>query len=196
VAEDSKPVEPSDWVSKTLATLDAINGYTYTALAIAAGLILFLPSPLLGIDLSPIRRDWGAWIVAGVILFALLAVAKCARAVHPMIGNALLARSARRARNMRQADVLKHLDTLSIDERNILAYRLAKNERSMVSSYLNGPLTMLVAKGLFQMTPTPIFTATKMPYTIPDFVWTELQKRKEEFPLPETRNDGTGWMRR
>jgi len=196
MADDSKPIAPPDWISKTLATVDAISGYTYVALAVAAGLILFLPSPLAGIDLGPIRKDWGGWIVVGMIAFALLAVARVARTIHPVIANARIARSDRRARTMRQADVLKHLDTLSVDERIILARCLANNERSIISNYLNGPLTMLVTKGLFQMAPTRLFTPMKMPYVIPDFVWAALQKRKVEFRLKETRNDGTGWMRR
>src|ERR1700680_1854890 len=133
MAEDSKPVAPPDWVSQTLATLDTVSGYTYVALAVAAGLILFLPSPLFGTDLSSIRKDWGGLVAVGMIVFALLAVAKIARAIHPMIANAWLARSDRRARTMRQADVLNHLHTLSLDERNLLARCLANNERSIIS---------------------------------------------------------------
>ena len=187
MAEDSKPSAPPDWVSKTLATLDAISGYTYAALAAACGLILFLPSPLLGIDLAPIRRDWGGWIVVGMIAVAFLALAKMARAVHPLIANAIVARSARRALNMKQAEILAHLDALSVAERNLLACCLANNEKTIISNYLNGPLTMLVAKGIVRMAPNPIFTPMKMPYIIPDFVWAELQRRRAEFP-PEDSN--------
>src|ERR1700691_4735319 len=141
MADESRPVAPPDWISKTLATLDAISGYTYVALAVAAALILFVPSPLDGIDLGPIRKDWGGWIAACMVAFALLAIAKIARTIHPMIANAWIARSDRRARTMRQADVLNHLNTLSLNERNLLARCLTNNERSIISNYLNAPLT-------------------------------------------------------
>jgi hypothetical protein len=194
MADENRPIAPPDWISKTLATLDAISGYTYVALAAAAALIIFAPSPL-GVDFGPIRKDWGGWIAACMVIFALLALAKIARAIHPMIVNEWIARADRRARAMEQADVLDHLSTLSLDERDILAYCLANNERSIVSNYLNAPLTMLVTKGIFQMAPNPIFTPMQVPYMIPNFVWRELQNRRAEFPL-RRRNDGTSWMRR
>jgi hypothetical protein len=182
MTEDSKAVAPPEWISKTLATLDAISGYTYAALVIACGLVLFLPSPLFEIDLAPLRSAWGGWVVVGMIGFASLTFAKIARAIHPLLANALVARSERRLLRANQAKVLIHLDTLSIDERRLLAECIAANQRGIVSNYLNGPLTLLVSKGIFQMAPNPIFTERKMPYIIPDFVWTELQKRKAEFP--------------
>jgi hypothetical protein len=200
MAEDSKPVASPDWISKTLATLDAISGYTYAALASACGLVLFLPSPLFGVDVSQVRRDWVGWIAVGMITFALLALAKIARAIHPVIANAVVARSARRALHMKQAEVLAHLDALSVEERYLLAHCLANNEKTIISNYLNGPLTMLVTKGIFRMAPNPIFTPMKMPYIIPDFVWAELQRRKAEFPPedPNHRHERLrhGWMAR
>jgi hypothetical protein len=197
MAEDNKPVAPPDWVSKTLATLDAISGYTYAALAIAAALILFIPSSTFGVDLAPIRKAWGAWLFAAMIALALLAIAKVVRAIHPLVGKGLLALSARRARKMKRAEILSHLDSLSEEERNLLAHCVSTNQRSIIGNYLNGALTMLVSKGLFQMAPNPIFTPARMPYLIPDFVWAELQKRKAQFQYkePPPGERGTGWMR-
>jgi hypothetical protein len=56
MAEESKSVTPPDWISKTLATLDAISGYTYAALAIAAGLILFRPITRFDTELAPMSN--------------------------------------------------------------------------------------------------------------------------------------------
>jgi hypothetical protein len=84
MADDARPIAPPDWISKTLATLDAISGYTYAALAAAAALVLFVPSPLGAIDLGPIRKDWGGWIAVCMVAFGLLAVAKIARPQPPL----------------------------------------------------------------------------------------------------------------
>jgi hypothetical protein len=197
MVEDSKPIAPPDWISKTLATLDAISGYTYAALAVAAGLILLAPVWQFGTELAPIRKEWGGWLFAAMIVFVLLAIAKAIRAIHPMIGNAFRAYTGRRKRRRQQAEILAHLDTLSEEERNYVAHFVANNERSTVGNYLNGTLTMLVSKGLFQMVPNPIFTPARVPYIIPDFVWKELQKRKTQFQYkePPASERGTGWMR-
>ena len=187
MTEDSKAVAPPDWVSKTLATLDAISGYTCAALAISCGLLLFFP-PLLGIDLAPIQNAWGGWITAGMIGFALLAAARMARAIHTVVANALVVRSARRALELKQSEVLRHLDTLSDDERKILEWCVKNHQRGIVSNYLNQPLALLTTKGIFEVAPPPLFTLMKMPYLIPDFVWNELQQRKTEFTPKSTGN--------
>ena len=187
MTEDSKAVAPPDWVSKTLATLDAISGYTCAALAIACGLVLFFP-PLVGIDLAPIRNAWGGWISMGMIGFALLAAARMARAIHTVGANALATRSARRALELKQSVVLGHLETLSEDERKIIEWCVKNNQRGLVSNYLNQPLALLTTKGIFEVAPPLLFTPMKMPYLIPDFVWNELQQRKTEFAPKSTGN--------
>jgi hypothetical protein len=198
MTQENTPVAPPDWVSKALATLDAISGYTCAALAVAAGLILFIPSPLLGIELGPIRKDWGGFIASAMIVLALLAIARSIRSIHSIISKALLARSAQRARDGRKAEVLAHLDALSEDERNFMAYCLKNNQRSTVGNTMHGTVAMLAAKGLMLATPGgPAFSPAKMPCIIPDFVWVELKKRKALFRYkePPAGERGTGWMR-
>jgi hypothetical protein len=146
---------PPDWVSKTLATLDAISGYTYTALAFAGGLILFLPSPMFGIDLSPIRAQWSAWIGVGVIVFAALAIGKLVRTIHGTVASAWAIHKMQRGQKKRKAEVLAHLDTLSEDEKRLLSNCLADNRRSVIGNYLDAPLVRLPSKGIFEI-PTQI----------------------------------------
>ncbi len=181
MAEEGNPISPPEWVSKTLATIDAISGYTYAALAVAGGVIIFLPSPIFGVDLGPLRKVWGAWIGAGTIAFAVLMIAKMARTFHTWVVSALIVRNARRAQGMREADVLAHLATLSNEERKLLARCLADNRRSVMGNHLNASLVQLASKGLFEI-PTQISTPMQMTYVIPDFVWVALQERKADFP--------------
>jgi hypothetical protein len=55
MAEDD-PSQVSDVVSKVLAAFEAVSGYTFVAIAAAGAIILELPSPFLGIDLTVGRK--------------------------------------------------------------------------------------------------------------------------------------------
>lgn len=92
-----RPIEPPEWVSKGLATLDAVSGYTFAFFALADGLILWGPSPFYGVDLTPLRSKWGDWLLAGSILRLWLAAAKVVRSLHGVAGRALSRRAEIRA---------------------------------------------------------------------------------------------------
>jgi len=204
--ETGTPIAPPEWVSKLLATIDTVSGYTFALLAVACGLILWLPSPILGIDLNPVRLGWSAWIALALVFFASLSMAKVLRTAHAAARNASKRRSARREREAhvaetarrrtdRERDILRHLDTLSDAERHLLARCIASGERGIVGSYINGPLVLLTSKGIFEMRPNPIFTPARTPYLIPEFVWVELQRRRNEFPYdPNSAYSRNGWM--
>lgn len=67
-----------DWIARTLAILDALSGWVLLALTIALGVVLFAPTPP-GIDLEPIRRDWGGWIFFGQVVLGFLTLARFAQ---------------------------------------------------------------------------------------------------------------------
>ena len=92
----SKPIEPPEWVSKTLATLDTISGYTFAFLALAGAFVLWNPSPFYGIDLAPLRSSWGGWILGGIVTCLCLAAAKVARGIHAAMAGVLSRRTDRR----------------------------------------------------------------------------------------------------
>jgi hypothetical protein len=71
------PASTGDLVAKLLAVFDAVSVFTIMALAIAGLAVLELPSPLFGIDLTPVRVGLTGAILAGAtILAACLVVAK------------------------------------------------------------------------------------------------------------------------
>jgi hypothetical protein len=70
-------------ISKFLAFIDRVSGFTLLGLATAGSLILALPSPFLGIDVAPIRTGWdGAAILGATIVACCLWVAKVLRGFH------------------------------------------------------------------------------------------------------------------
>jgi hypothetical protein len=69
--------------AKLLALLDSVSVFTILAIAVAGAAVLALPSPLLSIDLSPVRGGTTGAVIAGaVILSGCLVAAKVARAAQ------------------------------------------------------------------------------------------------------------------
>jgi hypothetical protein len=71
------------YCAATECLLAGVSGYTILAIAVACAAVLELPSPLLGIDLRPVRTGiYGASIAAVGILAACLVTAKLLRAAQ------------------------------------------------------------------------------------------------------------------
>jgi hypothetical protein len=73
-------------ISRIPATLNVVSGYIWLGSAAAVALVLFLPSPVNGIDLTPVRAGFcGAAISVATILKLFLWIAKSAAATHAEI---------------------------------------------------------------------------------------------------------------
>lgn len=81
--------------------------------------------------------------------------------------------------NYRQ-NVLGYLNTLSDREREILSYLVQKNQQSFSADMAGERIGPLKQKGLVDMS-SGVHTQMEWPFTIPNFVWEELQNLKEEF---------------
>ncbi len=189
-----------DWIVRTLAILDALSGWVLLALTIALGVVLFAPTPP-GIDLEPIRRDWGGWIFFGQLVLGFLTLARFAQWAAATVRSILQRQRERAEQEERQRQahereqtelareqekraqyesrVLAHLDTLSSEERDALKYLVEHNQRTAVGALHFGVLHTLDTKGLLEVQPG-ILTPLEVPHTVPDFVWDALLKRKDE----------------
>lgn len=93
-------------------------------------------------------------------------------------------------RRQHQKAIIARLDSLSEDERALLAYCLARNRSTLLleanERWFNAA-TALCQKGLMQKA-TGVIDACAWPHTIRDFVWAELQRRGGDFvPAEGTR---------
>lgn len=189
-----------DWIAKTLAILDALSGWVLLALTIALGVVLFAPTPP-GIDLEPIRRDWGGWIFFGQVVFGFLTLARFVQWAAATVRSARQRQRERVEEEERQRQahkreeaevarekeertqyesrVLAHLDTLSSEERDALKYLVENNQRTAVGVLVFGVLHTLRTKGLLEVQ-TDILTPMKAPHTVPEFVWNALLVRRDE----------------
>lgn len=84
----------------------------------------------------------------------------------------------------RRQSVIRHLDTLSQKEREILGWLLARNQRNFMGDADGGYAAGLIGNRLVQPNLPPHGAArlNDFPYTIPDFVWKELKRREADFP--------------
>ena len=89
-------------------------------------------------------------------------------------------------RRKARSQTLRNLNTLSRDELFVLAFCLDRNQRSVTLYPYGQRATALVQKGL--LVPARYGTALEFAHTIPDYVWDELQRRKDEI-LPQDENE-------
>ncbi len=171
-----------DLIIKTLAILGALSGWILLALTFALGVVLFAPTPP-GIDLEPIRHEWGGWIFIAQVVFGFLTLARFAQWAAATVWSALqrhrkgVEEEARR--NKYESAVLAQLDTLSSQERDALKYLVQHNQRTAVGVLHFGTLHTLRTKGLLEVQ-SGILAPQKAPHTVPDFVWDALLERKDE----------------
>lgn len=204
--DEGKPLEPPEWVTKALATLDAISGYTFGFLALAGAIILWAPSPLLGVDLSPIRAGWEAWLLAITILCFSLALGKMVRALHASIARGRRERARRQAaegeerrkreeeeaaRGARADQIRRRCDWLSASEQNLVAFCLLERRQSITMPVSNPTVAQLVHKRLLSPGGGGRMSATA--FTFPDDVWEHIVSRGIDAFLPSDR--GPHWER-
>lgn len=80
--------------------------------------------------------------------------------------------------------VLGYLDTLSEVEREILSFLVQKNQQSFTADMAGKLIATLKQKGLVEMGPG-VHTQLDWPFTVPNFVWEELMRRKEDFNIAD-----------
>lgn len=198
--EAPQRIEPPEWISKTLATLDAISGYTFGSLAVAGAIVIWSPPGLFGVDLGPLRATWGGYILVGTIAFACLAVAKVLRTIHASIDRRRRERTARdqaeaRARQEREAEeaarqrsaevIRRRCASLSQGERSLVAFCLLENRQSIVLPMANAFAVQLVHKELLAEGGG---RPTGRVFTFPDDVWAHVTAQRDDF-LPPDRTE-------
>ncbi len=167
-----------------------IRGSTAAAVA-SASILVFVMSELgwFYLDILP------TWMKALIAIVAVLALALVGgNVVQWLIDESAKKKERRRKEEERREEqrqkdeaqanfrrqVLGYLNTLSDSEREILSYLVQKNQQSFSGDMAGERIGPLKQKGLVEMA-SGVHTQMEWPFTIPNFVWEELQKRKGEF---------------
>ena len=157
--------------SKWLKLLD-LPGHISLALSVACWLTLFLAeTDVLRLGIIP------AWMRAGIGVLGILSTCLFVATIGDfMIKN----RIQIKRRQTHEQMVIARLDTLSNSEREVLSYLIQANQQSFSAELAGDRVATLVQKGLV-IRGSGVHSYIDWPFMIPNFVWVELQRRKDEF---------------
>jgi hypothetical protein len=174
--------------AKWLEILKASGGQT-TALATAFGVTLLL-----------IRVGWivapDPWFTAlcalAFLICLLLALASIGHAITDFLQPRVwLARWARE-KQQRKA-VREYIPYMTEQEKKIVAYLLAKNQKMITAEQDGGFAATLISRGILvrAMRPGQVTDLMNVPFMVPDHVWDELALKRDIFTYaPAKRRDG------
>jgi len=169
-----------DTLAKSIDLLKA-SGWQAAMIAAACGVLLYLSAAgiIPGMDPGWILLVWAVMLTAsGLAVAALLAWLQ------------RVSRSSwerwQHYRAKKQRDwINQNLDTLGAGEREVLSYMVERNQRSLAGRLAYGGFGTLVQKGLL-IRGAGQFNIMEWPHTVPEDVWDELVRRRDEFVDPES----------
>ncbi len=119
----------------------------------------------------------------GAVLFWLLTVTSIvaeflrSEVVQQLIADAIRTR-------WEQRWLRNYIPTMSIREKEIIAYLLAKNQRTFVADRDGGYAMPLISHKIVvrALQPGQVFTGANTPFVVPDHIWKTLNQRRADFP--------------
>jgi hypothetical protein len=167
------------------------SGWQTAAIAIACG--LFLLSAHLG-WLPPLDPWMILLAVAGLLLCGCLAVASFFSAlfkffpIHKWFAHWInIRRQKRAARN--------YIPHMTSEERQIIAYLLAKNQKMFTCAHDGGYATTLISRGILvrALQGGQVFASEDMPVAVPDHIWDVLLAHKDQFLYKPEKGETHPW---
>jgi len=155
-----------------------------TAVAVACGLFLLVA-----------HSGWidplDAWVVQLVtfvlLLTGALAVASMASAANSFFRPRLGRWATIRRENRAVRDYIKHMTE---NEREIIAYLLAKNQKMFTCDVDGGHASTLLSRGIVRIAAKSgqqVVDMMDVPMAIPDHIWDVLEEHRAEFPYTPPR---------
>ncbi len=144
------------------------------AIGLALSLILIFVLAHLQFPYFVLLPDWAraAVLIVAVLLFGSGVGRLSEEGWRPFAGF-----KKRTEEKKRKQRILGHLDSLGPKESEYVEYLVSNNQKSFTCLHSDGTANMLVAKGLLKRGSGSVLD---LPHTVPDFVWAELKRRKEE----------------
>jgi hypothetical protein len=184
--------------SKWLEILKA-SGWQTSAIAVACaglfGLIRF------GLLQSPGALPLFLVAAAGIVC-ACLAVASMLSALFRFIPPGRWILHWQKIARERHA-VKSYIPHMTEEERGIVGYLLARNQKMFTGASDGGNATTLISRGIIvqALRPGQIFTSEDMPFAIPDHIWDVLAHHRDQFPSDDLDPDApypwrVHWMAR
>ena len=171
-------INPAD--PKWLEILKA-SGWQTTALSIACGLIFVLIKfKVIPTTDSPL---WLALPAIGALIFGCLALAAMFSALAKVINPAAIFDRWRLKCSKKRA-AREFIPYMTEKDREIIGYLLYHNQKMFQAVDDGGYAAPLISKGIIQRSVVhgQIIHQNWIPFEVPDYVWSELEKNRQEFP--------------
>jgi hypothetical protein len=165
------------------------SGWQTTALAVAFGCFLLLLH--FGVLNPPQEPVVTALATLAFLICACLAIASIAHAAANLFqprAHFIDWTNRRRQRHY----VRNYIPHMTTQEKQIIAYLLAKNQKTITADQDGGYASTLIPRGILVLAVRrgQAFRASDTPFAVPDHIWNELTKHKEQFPYtPVKRGD-------
>jgi hypothetical protein len=138
----------------------------------------------------------------GLLLFVCLGVASAATVATEFFRpRERLARWLQR--NSEQRAVREYIPHMTEKEREIIAYLLAKNQKTFQTTIDGGHAATLMARGIVRAAGHQYVDQRRVPFTVPDHLWEVLAQHRANFPYaPPVRGEAEShpwaihWMAR
>ncbi len=156
------------------------SGWQNAAIAVACGLLLLTSSWEWLPPLPPLVTIAAAF---GVLLFGCLALASMASAALRFFPVGIwIVHYVNRRRDQR--DVRDYISHMTEKEREIIAYLLAKNQKTFTAALDGGHAATLISRQIVvrALAPGQVSSQEDTPFAIPDHVWTVLAAHRDQFP--------------
>lgn len=164
------------------------SGWQTAAIAATCGLFLLLARW----SFIPPLDAWMIQLAAfGLLLSAFLAVASVIVALNRFFP---LQRWIVRWVNIRreQRAARNYLPHMTAEEKKIVAYLLAHNQKTFTAAQDGGYATTLISRGIVvrALRPGQVFAVEDTPMAVPDHIWTVPMQHKHEFPISDAEREG------
>ncbi|MCJ8158646.1 super-infection exclusion protein B [Sphingomonas sp. LaA6.9] len=159
------------------------------ALSVACGVFVYLAKS----GLLPPLEPWMLLLAVFIGIFAgALWASLIIRDLWKMIGLVTHWNRWRNSRARRKA-VTDYIPHMTEDERKIVGYLLANNQKSFDCAADGGHAATLLARGIIRnaLRPGQVFDMEHVPMFVPDDVWNVLVAHKDSFPA--TNEEGHPW---
>jgi hypothetical protein len=181
-------IDPNKWSEALKAAINTAGIYKL-ALAAVCGFYWFASSK----QIIPSAENWEIRVAAlGFILFLLLWVANVVASVISFFQPRQLL-SKWIVMHRKKRELINYIKYMTNDEREIIAYLLAKNIKTFKADADGGKATTLLSRGIVitLALPNQCLDFQNVPMTIPDPFWDVLQLHKDQFPYtPPTGDKG------
>jgi hypothetical protein len=165
------------------------SGWQTTALAAAFGAILLVMR--LGWIVTP-DLWFTAFCALAFLICLFLALASIGHAITDFLQPRVWL--AKWAKEKQQRKVVReYIPYMTKQEKGIVAYMLAKNQKMITAEQDGGYAATLISRGILvrAMRPGQVADMMNVPFIMPDHVWDELELKRDSFPYrPAKRQDG------